>query len=260
MSKHQVHADTFSLDGKIVLITGAARGLGLAYANAAAVAGAHVVLNDRDSQSLAISVQTLRNAGLSCSASPFDVTAEEDVTTAVAAIAAEHGQIDVLVNNAGNQNRKPFIEYSLAEWQSVIDVHLTGTFLVSRAVARHMIERRSGSIIMVGSVLAQSVRFTLAPYVTAKGAVTALAKALAVELGPLGIRCNVIAPGFVETDFNQALRDNPAIYGGIADKVPLKRWGRPSDIGPVLVYLASDAGRYVNGQTFTIDGGLLASL
>jgi gluconate 5-dehydrogenase len=260
MNEQQAHKDTFSLKGKVVLITGAARGLGLAYANATAGAGAHVVLNDRDPRNLSASVEKLKSSGFSCSASLFDVTAENEVTEAVSAIVAEHGRIDVLVNNAGNQIRKPFVDYSLAEWRSVIEVHLTGTFLVTRAVAPHMIKNRDGSIIMVGSVLAQSVRFTLSPYVTAKGAVTALAKALAVELGPHGVRCNVIAPGFVETDFNQALRDKPDVYKGIADKVPLKRWGQPSDVAPVLVYLASNAGRYVNGQTFVIDGGLLASL
>jgi gluconate 5-dehydrogenase len=260
MSKHPAHSDTFSLEGKVVLITGAARGLGLGYANAAAAAGAHVVLNDRDTGGLAASVEKMRVAGYSCSAAPFDVTSHAEVTKAVATVLAEHKQIDVLVNNAGNQLRKPFVEFTLEEWNSIMDVHVTGSFLVTQTVARHMIERRGGSIVMIGSIVVQSVRGTIAPYTTAKGAVTALAKALAVELGPIGIRCNVIAPGMYETEFNRALMDKPEIYNALAQKIPLKRWGKAADIAPLLVYLASDAGRYVNGQVFTVDGGILAAL
>jgi gluconate 5-dehydrogenase len=123
-----------------------------------------------------------------------------------------------------------------------------------------MLERGSGSIVMIGSIVVQSVRGTIAPYTTAKGAVTALAKALAIELGPAGIRCNVIAPGMYETEFNRALINQPEIYNTLAQKIPLKRWGKPADIAPLLVYLASDAGRYVNGHVFTVDGGILAAL
>jgi gluconate 5-dehydrogenase len=260
MNKHHTHNDTFSLAGKVVLITGAARGLGLGYANAAAAAGAHVVLSDRETDSLAASAGQMREAGLSCSATPFDVTSQAEVTKAVADILAEHKHIDVLVNNAGNQLRKPFVDYTLEEWNSIMDVHVTGSFLVTQAIVRHMIERRSGSIVMIGSIVVQSVRGTIAPYTTAKGAVTALAKALAVELGPVGIRCNVIAPGMYETEFNRALIDKPEVYDTLAQKIPLKRWGKPADIAPLLVYLASDAGRYVNGHVFTVDGGILAAL
>jgi gluconate 5-dehydrogenase len=260
MSKHPAHSDTFSLEGKVALVTGAARGLGLGYANAAAAAGAHVVLSDRDASGLATSVEKMRLEGHSCSAVPFDVTSQAEVTKAVATVLAEHKQIDVLVNNAGNQLRKPFVEFTLEEWNSIMDVHVTGSFLVTQAVARDMIKRRSGSIVMIGSIVVQSVRGTIAPYTTAKGAVTALAKALAVELGPSGIRCNVIAPGMYETEFNRALIDKPEIYNALAQKIPLRRWGKAVDIAPLLVYLASDAGRYVNGQVFTVDGGILAAL
>jgi gluconate 5-dehydrogenase len=260
MSIHQIHNDTFSLVGKVALITGAARGLGLGYAIAAAAAGAHVVLNDSDPKSLAASVEKLRGEGFSCSAAHFDVTSEDNVKKGITTILAEQGRIDIVVNNAGNQNRKPFLDYSLAEWCSIMDVHVTGSFLVTQSVARHMVERGEGSIIMIGSIVIESTRGTIAPYVTAKGAVTALAKQLAVELGPRGVRCNVIAPGLFETEFNRALIDKPEIYSTIKDKVPLKRWGQPSDIAPVMVYLASNAGRYVNGHVFTVDGGILASL
>jgi gluconate 5-dehydrogenase len=260
MNVHQAHTDSFTLAGKVVLITGAARGLGLGYATAAAAAGAHVVLNDRDTEALAESVKKLTDAGYSCSASPFDVTLEPEVRKAVSAILDEHKHIDVLVNNAGNQLRKPFVDYTLDEWNSIMNVHVNGSFLVSQSVARHMLERRSGCIVMIGSIVVESIRGTISPYVTAKGATTALGKALAVELGPSGIRCNIIAPGMFETDFTRDLVNNPAIHNGLAEKIPLRRWGKPADIGPLIVYLASDAGRYINGQIFTIDGGILTAL
>jgi gluconate 5-dehydrogenase len=134
MNEYQAHTDTFSLKGKVVLITGAARGLGLGYANAAAAAGAHVVLSDCDGQGLSASVAQMREAGLSCSGTAFDVTSKAEVTGAVAAILAEHKRIDVLVNNAGNQLRKPFVDFTLEEWNSIMDVHVTGSFLVTQAV------------------------------------------------------------------------------------------------------------------------------
>ncbi len=260
MSQHTLHTETFSLKGKVALITGAARGIGFAYARSAAAAGAHVVLNDRDAKSLNASVDELRSQGLSCSASEFDVTSEGEVDKAVSDIVAQHKQIDILVNNAGNQLRKPFVDFTLAEWHSVMDVHVTGSFLVTRSVARHMIDRKSGSIIMIGSIVVESVRGTIAPYTTAKGATTALGKALAVELGPHGIRTNIIAPGMYETEFNRALLDRPEIYNTLKDKIPLRRWGKPEDLGPLVVYLSSEAGRYINGHIFTVDGGILTSL
>jgi gluconate 5-dehydrogenase len=260
MTIHKLHTDTFSLEGKVVLITGAARGIGLGYATAAAAAGAHVVLNDSDAKSLAASVEKLRSEGYSCSGAHFDVTSEEAVKKGVADILAGQRRIDVLVNNAGNQNRKPFLDFSLAEWDAIMKVHVTGSFLVTQSVARQMVGHGGGSIIMIGSIVVESTRGTIAPYVTAKGAVTALAKQLAVELGPQGVRCNVIAPGMYETEFNRALLDNPDIYSTVKGKIPLKRWGQPADIAPLMVYLSSDAGRYVNGHVFTVDGGILAAL
>jgi gluconate 5-dehydrogenase len=259
MNTHAAH-DRFRLDGKVVLITGAARGLGFGYATAAAAAGAHVVLNDRDDAVLTEAVRKLKDAGYSCSAAAFDVTSESGVKNGIAAILGERKQIDVLVNNAGNQLRKPFVDYTLDEWQSIMNVHINGSFLVSRSVAQHMLQRGSGSIVMIGSIVVQSSRGTISPYVTAKGATTAMGKALAAELGPQGIRCNIIAPGMFETDFTRDLVNNPAIHDGLAQKIPLRRWGKPDDIGPLIVYLASDAGRYINGQIFTIDGGILAAL
>lgn len=253
-------AADFSLSGKVVLITGGARGIGLAFAMAAGMAGAHIVIGDMSVDALDTAVRELRKAGIECSSSCFDVRSETHTEKAISDILADRGQIDVLVNNAGNQNRKPFLEYSFAEWQSILDVHVNGAFLVSRAVARHMVERRTGSIVMIGSIMAHSGRGTIAPYRTAKAGVTALAQQLAVELGPHNVRCNVIAPGYVETELTQNLVNDPVVRSSIAARIPLGRWAQPNDIAPALVFLSSDAGKYVNGQILYIDGGTLASL
>ncbi|MDA9451220.1 MULTISPECIES: glucose 1-dehydrogenase [unclassified Bradyrhizobium] len=260
MAAHSEHLDRFSLSGKTALVTGAARGLGFAFAAAAARAGAHVVLNDRNSEALSEAMQKLRKEGLSCSVSLFDVSSAEEVTARVDEIAAECGRIDILVNNAGNQNRKPFLDYTASEWRSVLDVHLTGSFLVSQAVIRHMLPQQSGSIIMIGSIMVECGRGTIAPYRAAKGAVTALGKQLAVEFGPHNIRCNIIAPGYVETELTRDLVANADLHGQIARRVPMGRWATPDDIAPTMVFLSSDAGRYVNGHVLYVDGGTLASL
>jgi gluconate 5-dehydrogenase len=248
------------LSSKVALITGAARGLGFAMAKAAGEAGARVVLNDRNPDELERSVEALKNLAIEARAAPFDVTSEKQVVASVEQILAETGQIDILVNNAGNQLRKPFVDYTLAEWNSILDVHLTGTFLTTRSVAPNMIARKTGAIILMGSVAVQSVRGTISPYVAAKGALTALGRALATEFAPHGVRCNVIAPGFFETEFNRALLDNSEFFKRMTDRVPLNRWGAPEDLAPTMVFLASDAARYITGQTLAIDGGILAAL
>jgi len=241
-------------------VTGAARGLGFAFSSAAARAGAHVVLNDNDGVALSEAVRVLRDEGLKCSGARFDVTVKNEVTSAVDKIVSEHGRIDAVVNNAGNQNRKPFLEYSTAEWGSILDVHLTGAFLVSQAAIKHMLDQGGGSIIMIGSIMVECGRGTIAPYRAAKGAVTALGKQLAVEFGPRNIRCNVIAPGYVETELTRELVANPDLHAQIARRVPLGRWATPDDVAPAMVFLTSDAGRYVNGLVLYVDGGTLASL
>jgi len=260
MSGEFAFPNPFSLAGKTALVTGGARGLGFAFSSAAARAGAHVVLNDNDGGALSNAVRVLREEGLKCSGARFDVTVESEVASAIDEIVAEHGRIDAVVNNAGNQNRKPFLEYSTLEWRSILDVHLTGSFLVSQAAIKQMLDQGSGSIIMIGSIMVECGRGTIAPYRAAKGAVTALGKQLAVEFGPRNIRCNIIAPGYVETELTRDLVANPDLHGQIARRVPLGRWARPDDVAPAMVFLTSDAGRYINGHVLYVDGGTLASL
>lgn len=250
----------FGLEGQVVLITGSARGIGWGIANVVAEAGAHVILNDIDRALLEKQKHDMLSRGLKCSIAPFDVTQEDQVERGIAESVAELGPIDVLVNNAGIQNRKPFLELMPTEWQKLIDVHLHGSYLTTRAVAPHMVAQRHGRIIMIGSITTQSVKVTATPYVAAKGALTALSRALAFELGPKGVTCNTISPGFTATELTQSIQDDPAFSKFIAERVPLQRWGTPEDLGPAVVYLASKAGSFLNGANLVIDGGVLAAM
>jgi gluconate 5-dehydrogenase len=248
----------FSLAGRVALITGSARGIGWGIAQAVAASGAHVVINDLDEAVVAGRAQELRAAGFLASHAAFDVTDEAAVTAGVAAISAERG-VDILVNNAGIQRRKEFREFIYADWRAVIDTHINGAFLVTRAVVPGMIERRFGRIVMIGSIAVQQPKPAIAAYATAKGGLTSMVRALASELGQHGITANAIAPGFIATEFTSALQADEAFTKSMLARVPSGRWGLPGDLAPAVIYLASPAGAFVNGSMLTIDGGFLAS-
>jgi gluconate 5-dehydrogenase len=253
-------ADLFSLQGKVALVTGARRGIGWEVARLLARAGAHVVLNDMVADGLAARVSDLEAMNLKASASLFDVTDHAAVKSAIDSIVAQHGGIDIVVNNAGNQNRKPFVDYSPEEWASIQQVHVTGTFNVTQAAARHMVAAKFGRVIMMSSLSVAASRSTLAAYATAKGAVTTLMRELAFELGPQGITCNAVAPGYLDTEFTSALVQDAEFSNWVKKRVPLGRWGRPEDIAPAILFLTSPAGSYVNGALLNIDGGILCGL
>jgi gluconate 5-dehydrogenase len=252
--------DLFSLKDKVALVTGARRGVGWAVAQLLARAGAHVVLNDMVAADVAQRVRELEDMGLKASGCVLDVTDHAAVKEAIDDIVDKHGALDIVVNNAGNQNRKPFIAYTPEEWDAIQRVHVTGTFNVTQAAARHMVKRSFGRIIMMSSLSVAASRSTLAPYATAKGAVTTLMRELAFELGPHGITCNAVAPGFLDTEFTTALVQDPEFSGWVQKRVPLGRWGRPEDIAPAILFLTSPAGAYVNGALLNIDGGVLCGL
>jgi gluconate 5-dehydrogenase len=241
---------SFDLSGRSALVTGSTRGLGLAMARALAEAGARVAVNGR-SEEAAREVAASINGAV---AAAFDVTDESAVAAGVAAL----GAVDVLVNNAGIGLRKPILGFSLEEWKRVVDTNLTSAFLVSRAAAPGMIERGSGKIVNVCSVTSELARETTAPYAAAKGGLKMLTRAMCAEWARHGIQANAIAPGYFDTDLTQALTADVAFDAWLRARVPAGRWGVPADLGGAVVFFASSASDYVNGQILYVDGGLTA--
>jgi gluconate 5-dehydrogenase len=251
---------TFGIGGRTALITGSGRGIGLAIARALGHAGARVVVNDVRSAASDDAVQSLRAEGIEARAACFDVADAAAVNEAQRALAADEWHVDVLVNNAGNQNRKAVLEMRPEEWQQLMDVHVNGAFHCSQAFLRGMCARGFGRIVMMSSVAGQAGMPKIAAYSTAKGALAALTRALAVEYGPHGITANAVAPGFVRTEFTAGLQQRPGFEQFLRDSVPCGRWAIPEDVAPAVLYLCSPAASFVNGQVLAIDGGMLASL
>ena len=247
---------SFSLDGRLALVTGSSRGLGAAIAKGLAEAGARVVLHGRDEaalreqKALCGAVDTVR----------FDVTDEASVLAGFAAITERHGPLDILVNNAGIIPRKPLLETSDADWQKVIDINLTSCFRLSREAARRMVPRKSGRIIMISSIMGLVGRPTIPGYVTAKAGLHGMVRGLSAELAPLGITVNAIAPGFMPTDATDVLHKDAKFNDWIATRAPMGRWGRPEELAGPAVFLASEAASYVTGHVLVVDGGLTAAL
>jgi gluconate 5-dehydrogenase len=260
MDESKALVELFSLAGQVVLVTGAARGLGWETARVCARAGAHVAINDLSADAVNERVRELEQAGLSSSAAVFDIRDHGAAAAAIESIAGERGRLDVVVNNAGVQNRKPFVDYTPEEWDAILTTHVSGSFNVTQAAVRQMVRQGSGRIVMIGSIAATSVKGTIVPYASAKGALIAMVRALATEYGPRGITCNAIAPGFLDTEFTRNLVNNAEFSKYVSARVPAGRWGKPGDVAPAILFLASPAGSYVNGQVITVDGGLLAAI
>jgi len=241
---------SFDLSGRSALVTGSTRGLGLAMARALAEAGARVVVNGRSEEAATDVAASIDGAV----AAAFDVTDESAVAAGVAAL----GAVDVLVNNAGIGLRKPILGFSLEEWKRVVDTNLTSAFLVSRAAAPGMIERGSGKIVNICSVTSELARETTAPYAAAKGGLKMLTRAMCAEWARHGIQANAIAPGYFDTDLTQALTADAAFDAWLRARVPAGRWGVPADLAGAVVFFASSASDYVNGQILYVDGGLTA--
>jgi gluconate 5-dehydrogenase len=251
----------FDLTGKTALVTGSSRGLGKGFAEGLADAGAKVVLNGKDPVRLAAAAAELRGKGYSVVEAAFDVADETSVVEAFARLDAQGVDVDILVNNAGIQFRKPIIELALADWQRVIDTNLTSAFLVGREAARRMIARaRGGKIINIGSLTSEAARATVSPYTAAKGGIKMLTRAMTAEWADKGITVNAIGPGYILTEMNQALVDNPAFDSWVKSRTPAHRWGTPADLVGTVVYLAAPASDFVNGQIIFVDGGILAVL
>lgn len=250
----------FDLSGKTALVTGSSRGLGRAMAEGLAAAGAHIVLNGSSPDRLAAAAAEMRSSGFTVHEACFDITDEAAITEAFDRFDAEGLAIDILINNAGIQLRKPMVELTTAEWQRVIDTNLTSAFVIGREAAKRMISRKSGKIINIGSLTSELARATVAPYTVAKGGIKMLTKAMAAEWAADGVQANAIGPGYMLTDMNQALVDNPAFDAWVKGRTPAKRWGKPEELVGTAVFLASSASDFVNGQIIYVDGGMLAVL
>jgi gluconate 5-dehydrogenase len=252
--------EQFDLSGRTALITGSSAGIGLALAQGLAGAGAAVVLNARNEAKLQAAAQALREQGARVHALAFDVTDATAVADAVARIEAEIAPIDILVNNAGMQKRAPLQDFAQADWQQLMRTNLDSVFIVSQAVARHMISRQRGKIVNICSVQSELGRPNIAPYTASKGAVKMLTKGMAIDWGPHGLQVNGLGPGYFKTELNQALVDNPEFSAWLIGRTPSRRWGDVDDLVGAAVFLSSDASRFVNGHILYVDGGVTATL
>jgi gluconate 5-dehydrogenase len=249
----------FDVSGRVALVTGSSRGIGAALAAGLAEAGAAVVLNARAASSLEqVRAELSGRTGARVEAVAFDVTDQQAVDAGVARIEAEIGPIDILVNNAGVQHRVPMLELELADWQRVLDANLTGPFLVGRAVARGMVGRGRGKIVNIASLISRMARAGIAPYAASKGGMAMLTRQMCAEWGPLGLQANAIAPGYVDTELTAALVNDPVFDAWLRGRTPAGRWCRAEELVGTLLWLASSASDYVNGQIIHVDGGMTA--
>src|ERR1700712_4379491 len=217
----------FDLSGRTALITGSSRGLGRAMAEGLAASGAAIVLNGSDAGRLAEAAAAMRADGHTVHQALFNVTDEAAVIAAFEALDAQGIAVDILINNAGIQFRKPMVELATADWQRVIDTNLTSAFVIGREAARRMIPRGRGKIINIGSLTSDAARATVAPYTVAKGGIKMLTRAMAAEWAASGIQANAIGPGYMLTDMNEALINDPKFDAWVKGRTPARRWGKP---------------------------------
>lgn len=252
----------FDLTGKVALVTGASRGIGRGVALALAKQGADVVVNYAGNvEGANQTVSDITGLGRKAISIRADVSKKAEVEAMVLQVVAEMGKIDVLVNNAGVLSYQAFVDMPEEEWDKIIDTNLKGQFLVAQAVSKHMVGSGvKGKIINIASIASGQVGVgyaNLAHYCASKGGVIAMSEAMAVELGPLGINVNVIAPGAIESDMTKSFSD-PKVMEGLLSRLSIKRIGKPEDIGAMAVFLASEESSYCSGATFYVDGGWLA--
>ena len=251
--------DYFSLKGKVAIVTGANMGLGMAYAVAFAKAGADIFIPHFTDD-----VQEIRElieaTGQSVAFLQGDLTDASYRDRIVEACIERYGHIDILLNNAGMSQFGDFETYPDAAWTRCMDLNLNSVYFLSHQVALHMMERRSGKIINIGSALSYAADKKCPPYTTAKHGILGLTKVLANELGEYNIQSNAISPGFYATEVNAELRKDPAIYNKITNRIPAGRWGSVKDLMGTAVYLASQASDYVSGWSISVDGGFTTTL
>jgi gluconate 5-dehydrogenase len=246
----------FDVTGRTALVTGSSRGIGLALARGLHEAGCHVVLNGRDAGRLAAAQAELG----ATSAIAFDTTVPAEVAAGVARAEDEVGPIEILVNNTGAQHRAPLVDFADADWYRLLDTNLTSAFLTGREVARRMSSRGHGKIINVCSLQSELARPGIAAYAATKGGLKMLTKGMCADLAPSGIQVNGLGPGYFETELTSALVADEEFSSWVRNRTPAGRWGDVRDLVGALLFLASPASDFVNGQIIYVDGGMSAVL
>ena len=251
----------FELQGKTALVTGSSRGLGFAIAKAYAEHGANVILVARSKDQLLQGKDIISSLGVKVWSYPLDLADLSAIDDFFTAVIKKTGGIDILANVAGCTARHAAVDFPIADWQRVMDVNVTATFILSQNFARHCIaEQKAGKIINIASLLSEAARPTIPAYTASKGAIKQLTRALAVEWAPHNIQVNAIGPGYFKTEMTQPLYDNTEFNEWVIAKTPAKRWGDPVDLTGAAVFLASSAADFITGQVIYVDGGWLANL
>ncbi|SEO76813.1 SDR family oxidoreductase [Actinacidiphila rubida] len=251
-------AQPFDLTGQLAVVTGARRGIGLAVAESLAAAGADIVAVSARLESTGSEVgKRVAAQGRTCTALRADFADRAAVADLADTLARLDRPVDILVNNAGTIARAPAAEHSDSDWDHVLAVNLTSQFFLTREVGRHMLDRGRGKVVFTASLLSLQGGINVPGYTAAKSGLAGLTRALANEWAGRGVNVNAIVPGYVATDNTQALRDDPARYAAILERIPAGRWARPEDIAGAAVFLASPASDYVHGALLPVDGGWL---
>lgn len=246
-------SNPFDLSGKNAIVTGGSRGLGKAFAESLANAGANIIIVDIDRNEQ--TEKEIKAYGVSCESFTFDLANFEQYDHLVNNIVNKYQHIDILVNNAGVQRRHPAVDFPKSDWDLVLNVNLNAVFFMCQAFGRHMIKQGQGKIINIASLLAFQGGFTIPAYTAAKSAVMGFSKSLSNEWASKGINVNCIAPGYIATEMNIPLMNDETRNRQIMERIPAGRWGQPSDLGGAAVFLASPASDYIDGHTIVVDGG-----